>query len=33
MGQPILETLADAANFFEKSEITKMVVGDYLISK
>tara|TARA_R110000868_G_scaffold129349_6_gene338045 strand:+ start:4107 stop:5837 length:1731 start_codon:yes stop_codon:yes gene_type:complete len=33
MGQPILETLADAADFFAKSEITKMVVGDYLISK
>lgn len=33
MGQPILETLSDANQFFKTSEIRYMFVGDYLITK
>ncbi len=33
MGQPILESIEDAAKFFETSSIQTMVYGDYVITK
>ena len=33
MGQPILETIKDAGEFFKTSKVNYMVVGNYLITK
>ncbi|CAM9916145.1 unnamed protein product [Chrysoparadoxa australica] len=33
MGQPILESIEDALAFFEQTNVTKMVIGETLISK